>query len=423
MDTMEAAQTEAADRALFDEAAYLRMYPDIVEAIARGYEVSAWDHYARHGRAEGRQPNDFDAVFYLRAYPLAAQEIAAGRAAYPLDHFRRLGRARGYLPQPLALRPDNAAAPPRFGGLWPDLPNGEDLIEGKLETGCITERQAELLRFWRANGYVILRGAASDDLTARATADLDHAYAGGFPEMLFECHPVSPERINWHPDTLEHPAKALDIHYFSPATRELMFCPAVTEFLDLVFESHALASQTLGFLRGSAQEGHQDSAYVPYTIGRAFAASWIALEDVTLGAGELFYYPGSHRFADFLYAGTYKSVHEAMRVTGEAAFGAEVGRHVASLEERAVAQGLARLPFAARRGDALIWHADLVHGGNPVSRNITRKSVVTHYCPKRLTPLFSEREALKLFDHRGHSYTSGHYPALEPVGLTLDPVR
>jgi hypothetical protein len=415
MDIVEAAHAEDSDRPRFDEAAYLRMYPDIGEAIARGHETSAWDHYTRHGRAEGRKPNDFDPDFYLRAYPLAAGEIAAGRAADAFGHYRRFGIGRGCLPHPLAPRPDNPAAPPRFGGLWPDLPNAEDLIDGKLETGRITERQAELLRFWRANGYVILRGAASDALTERAAADLERAYAGGFADMLFECHPVSPERIPWHPATLEHPAKALDIHYFSPATRELIFCPAVTEFLDLVFESHALASQTLGFLRGSAQEGHQDSAYVPYTIGRAFAASWIALEDVTLGAGELFYYPGSHRFADFLYAGAYKSVHEAMRRTGETSLGAEVGRHVASLEERAAAQGLPKLPFAARRGDALIWHADLVHGGNPVSRDITRKSVVTHYCPKRLTPLFSEREALRVFEHRGHCYTTGHYPALDPA--------
>ena len=43
-----------------------------------------------------------------------------------------------------------------FGGLWPDLPNAADIIEGKLEIGQITERQAEKLTFWRNNGYVIL---------------------------------------------------------------------------------------------------------------------------------------------------------------------------------------------------------------------------------------------------------------------------
>jgi len=96
-----------------------------------------------------------------------------------------------------------------------------------------------------------------------------------------------------------------------------MFAEAVAEFLGLIFEAKALASQTLGFLRGSAQEGHQDSAYVAYTIPRQFAATWAALEDVTIGAGELFYYPGSHRFEEFIYRDHYKSVHEAQRMSGE----------------------------------------------------------------------------------------------------------
>ncbi len=68
MDMMEAAHTEDSDRSRFDEAAYLRMYPDIGEAIARGHETSAWEHYARHGRAEGR-PNDFGVKFCPQPRP------------------------------------------------------------------------------------------------------------------------------------------------------------------------------------------------------------------------------------------------------------------------------------------------------------------------------------------------------------------
>ena len=68
--------------------------------------------------------------------------------------------------------------------------------------------------------------------------------------------------------------------------------------------------------------------------------------------------------------------------------------HVQSLEARAQAAGLAKLPFAARKGDVLVWHADLAHGGNPVSADVTRKSIVTHYCPKHLAPLFTEGAGL-----------------------------
>jgi hypothetical protein len=335
--------------------------------------------------------------------------------ATPFAHYLNFGRARGFLSNAKAPRPEDAAAmPSRFGGLWPDLPNAADLIEGKLEIGQLTERQAEKLTFWMNNGYVILESAVSPVLADKAALDLDRAYAGGFPDLKFECHAVAPDHIPWRPEINPHPAKALDIHHFSPAVRDLMFADAIAEFLGLIFESKALASQTLGFLRGSAQEGHQDSAYVAYTVPRQFAATWAALEDVTIGAGELFYYPGSHRFEEFIYQDNYKSVHEAQRMTGERLSRDLVERHVRSLEERAVQRGIPKLPFATKKGDVLVWHADLVHGGNPVSRATTRKSIVTHYCPKHLSPLFAEHLRTRQWDHAGHRYTSGHYSS-EPL--------
>jgi hypothetical protein len=403
------------ERDLFDDAAYLRLYPDIVRAITDGREASAWSHYDRHGRREGRRTNDLDEEFYLRAYPAARNEIAGGLAATPLEHYLRLGRARGFLANPGLPRPADAAAmPSRFGGLWPDLPNAADLIEGRLAIGQINERQAEKLTFWVKNGYVILEKAIHPALADRAALDLERAYAGGFRDLRFECHAVAPDHIAWRPEINPHPAKALDIHHFSPAIRELMFADAIADFLGLIFEAKAFASQTLGFLRGSAQEGHQDSAYVAYTIPRQFAATWTALEDVTIGAGELFYYPGSHRFEDFIYGDNFKSVSEAQRMTGKAAPRAQIEGHVRSLEERAAQRGIPKAQFAAKKGDVLVWHADLVHGGNPVSRNITRKSIVTHYCPKHLSPLFAEHLPTRQWDHGGHRYTTSHYSS-EPV--------
>ena len=351
-----------------------------------------------------------DVEFYLRAYPAAVQDIAAGLVATPLQHYLKFGRARGFLSNAKAPRPANAAAlRSQFGGLWPDAPNAADIIQGKLDIGQISERQAEELRFWIANGYIILENAISPSDADAAALDLDRAYSGAFPDLKFECNAVERNHMTWRPDINPHPAKALDIHHFSPAIRKLMFADATTEFLGLLFESKAFASQTLGFLRGSAQEGHQDSAYVTYSIPRQFAASWTALEDVTIGAGELFYYPGSHRFEDFVYQEHYKSVHEAQRMVGLQEERKVIEKHVQSLETRAIERGIPKMPFAAKKGDVLIWHADLVHGGNPVSRETTRKSIVTHYCPKHLTPLFAEQIPLKLWNHNGHRYTAGHY--------------
>jgi phytanoyl-CoA hydroxylase len=186
----------------------------------------------------------------------------------------------------------------------------------------------------------------------------------------------------------------------------------------LLFECLPFASQTLGFLRGSAQEAHQDSAYVAYSIARNFAASWIALEDVTADAGELFYYPGSHRMQDYEYGGSYKSVSEALRAgIGQDAVGRQVGDHVSRLPKQADALGLQKKTFLARAGDVLVWHAGLAHGGQPVSKHVTRKSLVTHYCPRVLAPLFMERNAMNVFTHHsGAGFTASQYRNRVPAG-------
>src|ERR1700722_19259113 len=136
------------DADLFDEAGYLRLYPGIAEAMMRGLVDTAWNHYHKHGRLEGRQPNDVDADFYLSAYPELERDL--GHPPSPADaapHYITLGRARGYLPNANALRPGNGAAlPSPFGGFWTDQADVLDLIQGRLDLGWISRRDATMLR-------------------------------------------------------------------------------------------------------------------------------------------------------------------------------------------------------------------------------------------------------------------------------------
>ena len=402
----------------FNEADYLARYPDVATAVAAGNYANGWAHYEHHGRREGRQVCAFDEKFYLGFYRIVAQDVAVGRAANAYEHFIMLGRGRGYLPQKDAARPQNpTAASSAFGGLWIDAADSLDRVRGRLLTGQITAAQATWLENFIRDGYLVLRDAVPEALIAAAEADLDRAYRGGFSNLHFECASLNPRDPTWQPVVLDVPSKALDIHLFSKSIRELIFSAAITEFLALIFENKALVSHLLGFLRGSAQGGHQDTAYVPYSSPLGFAASWIALEDVTAGAGELFYYKGSHRLPDFFYDGRFKSIHEGERFNGaheaepfsRTHYAEQIDVHERSLETNATRFGLERQVLMAKRGDALIWHADLVHGGQPISKKDTRKSVVTHYCPERLIPLFCESRELCFYDHNGHAFTSSHY--------------
>jgi hypothetical protein len=399
----------------FDEAWYTKFYADVGEAVAAGNIRSGFDHYVSFGRKEGRSPSPsfghFDEDWYFAAYPMARADLEAGRAVDCHDHWVKFGRARGYLPNRFAKRPADPTAPAsRFGGSWPDRGNALDLVEGRREIGTITELQAEQLKHWIERGYIVLSNVFPRDVLDRAEEELDRAYRGEIAELLFSAPSVGSGEISWSERIPQHSAKALDLHWLSAAIRDLIFAPGLRHFLELIFERRILASQSLTFLRGSAQPPHLDSLYVPFSLPMEFVASWISLEDVTVGAGELLYFVGSHKLPEQVLAGEYKNVWEVLRVTGSNNHHGPAAEYEAQLPHLAKAHGMAQETFAAKRGDVLIWHAGLVHGGMPISQEHTRKSVVTHYCPREVAPLPFERRSPPWQSYRDQAYyTTGYY--------------
>jgi hypothetical protein len=402
----------------FDEIWYLNQYPDVARAVENGIMGSGFDHYIAHGRVEGRSPNGnkpeptevFDAAWYGKTYLLVPQEVDATDAAALEQHYKDIGRHRGYLPNQQAPRPKNAAGfMSPFGGLWIDLANAQDIIDGKQEIGMITEEEAAQLRSFISDGYVVLKAAVAPDILDRAEAEVEAAYAGKYRELLFECPAVARDPEPWREGLKAHPAKAIDLHIFSQEIRDLIFNAPLLRFLHLLFERPPLATQSLSFYLGSGQPLHQDSIYVAYTLPLQFAASWIALEDVKPGGGELEYFVGSHRaLPEFVYAGETKSVTEAQRVSQDRQrVVQDHERHLRLIEQEGIYRNLTRSRFEAKRGDMPIWHSELAHGGAKVSPDLTRKSVVTHYCPKEISPLF---RLSSIFKHDTAAYyTTGAY--------------
>jgi hypothetical protein len=407
-----------ADLLGFDEALYLARYPDVAEAVVRGEWSSGYAHYCIVGRGEGRNGSaEVDAAWYRKSYPLAQSEIAAGLASSVGEHYLRIGRHRGYLPNSTTPRLRNPAGfQSCFGGLWTDLANAPDLVRGRLDLGDITPEQAALLFRWINDGYVVIENAIPEDILESALADVDQAYEGGFPALRFHVF-GSGKNLAWIPETQSNAAKALDLHWFSEAVRSAIFSEKLLDFIHLIFARRALATQTLTFWRGSAQDGHQDSAYVVYSLPMQFCASWIALEDVHPDAGELFYHVGGQRMAEYLYSGQYKSVGEAKRLNPESDLSEAMWEHVQFIKIKARGMALAPERFLAKRGDVLLWAADLPHGGSPISTAITRKSIVTHYCPAEIVPSYFEdglRTEIRRHQERAF-YSSGHYGRLAQI--------
>lgn len=292
----------------------------------------------------------------------------------------------------------------RFGGLWTDRLDAFDEIDRRLRRGEITVGDADRLRDWCTNGYVILRQAVDPALCDRVRSDLEQAWATGDERVL-----VAPPGQPPSPLTVGTPTekmRVVDLYAVFESAREALFSPELVRFLQMIFEDRPQLFQSLTFEQGSQQGMHQDTAFVVVDSPMELAASWIALQDVVSGSGELMYFEGSHRMPEYLFSGEHK--HFSMDRDGKDQE-IEWSRLIYEHAER---MGLPYRTFLPEKGDVLIWSADLAHGGSEaVDDTLTRKSLVGHYCPRRCQPHYfsylPERRTVREWGEG--AYSSAYY--------------
>jgi len=144
--------------------------------------------------------------------------------------------------------------------------------------------------------------------------------------------------------------------------------------LSLLLNRNVILFQSINFLSGSEQSTHSDSIHMTTFPLGGMIAIWIALEDIGSEQGPLHYYPGSHKLPYFLNSEYDNKGNQWL-----------IGKQPYTEYEKMIEKKLASLDFKkelffAKKGDMLIWHANLFHGGEPHNdKSLSRKSMVMHY--------------------------------------------
>jgi hypothetical protein len=119
----------------FSEVAYLLANPDVARAVGEGVFRSGAEHWAKHGRSEGRRLKadddvlcDFDAELYLKLNGDVATAVADDRVPSALQHFIYYGHGEGRLYR-LPAQFDETT----YLQLHPDVANA--VAQGKLMSG------------------------------------------------------------------------------------------------------------------------------------------------------------------------------------------------------------------------------------------------------------------------------------------------
>ncbi|WP_088183227.1 phytanoyl-CoA dioxygenase family protein [Sphingobium sp. Z007] len=171
---------------------------------------------------------------------------------------------------------------------------------------------------------------------------------------------------------------------------------AVLDLLGKLYGRPAFPFQTLNFPVGTQQEAHSDSVHFSSLPERFMCGLWLAMEDIGPDAGPLFYYPGSHRWP-IMTNGLIGRRDEGIKL------GSAQDPYGPAWKAICDAYGAQPEVLTARKGQALIWCANLLHGGSYQNNpKLTRWSQVTHYYFEDCiyyTPAFSD-EALGRLDLR-----------------------
>lgn len=164
-----------------------------------------------------------------------------------------------------------------------------------------------------------------------------------------------------------------DAWRIDPDVQAIAANPVLLGLLGRLYGRPAFPFQTLNFKVGTQQALHTDAVHFSSIPQRFMCGVWVALEDIVADAGPLHYVPGSHRWPIMDNA-----------LIGRRGFGYPL--ESAQLPYQQVWDAMLKTTgsrpetFLARKGQALIWCANLLHGGSPqTDLNQSRWSQVTHY--------------------------------------------
>ena len=241
---------------------------------------------------------------------------------------------------------------------WLDRPDAKEAL-AKADLSTVPEEFRPKLASWVDDGFLSLDGFFSGEQVDAINSDLERQMEAGTVDYHY--------RGNRVPDAFRK----------SAPIRDTVNDPRLLSVLSFLLGKEAKLFQTINFFEGSQQHAHSDSFHMTTEPKGNLVAIWMALEDVEPGSGPLFYYPGSHRLP-------YVMTEDLEGGEGSSLIAEDKGPiYDRKMEEIVASLDIEPVDFLPRKGDVLVWHANLIHGGKGIETpGATRKSLVAHYFAK-----------------------------------------
>jgi hypothetical protein len=202
------------------------------------------------------------------------------------------------------------------------------------------------------------------------------------------------------------------------AIRTLAVWESILDLLRLVYQREPIPFQTLNFGRGTEQATHSDTIHFQSYPANHMCGVWVALEDIGPDNGPLHYFVGSQKLPvyDLIDVGLPEDEGDYKNYSVYTDF----------IHDMLETSGLRREEVRLPKGHALLWAANLFHGGSPIrDPESTRFSQVTHFFFEKCayyTPMLSRPMLGKVYWRRDlQDIRTGEHVQHYYLGQPFDP--
>ena len=239
---------------------------------------------------------------------------------------------------------------------WLDQDGATEKLTAHPDWQKFSVEEQEQLHHWVCDGFMVLKNWVPEEVVDA----INHEVEVVKKNNLLPLHFTGNRIMNCYPH--------------SPALKSLVNENKTRQLLDFAMGRPVRPFQTMNFFEGSKAKAHADIIHMTTEPLGYMLAIWVALEDIHPDSGPVFYVPGSHKLP-YLMSDAFPTGNTSIMV-GKRYYENYTEKVESLMEEK----GLEKVPFYAKKGDMLVWHANLLHGGLEVNQpGISRNSLVVHY--------------------------------------------
>lgn len=236
---------------------------------------------------------------------------------------------------------------------WIDSP----FFNTELAASDLNESDRCFVKNYSDNGYVIIDSGIAEQTL--------NAVIEGLAEKL--------NHLSVNSDTTLR-----DAWKYNEDVKKIATSENILNKLRLLYRREPIPFQTLNTLVSTQINTHSDMIHLNSIPERFMCGVWLALEDCAFDNGPFHYYPQSHKlpFYDMIDVGVKAS--ETIKMKKE--FMAFAENYENFIGEMVKALDLKKSILTIKKGQALIWAANMLHGAEKIIRpGATRLSQVSHY--------------------------------------------